>query len=125
MRGLALLGILFLLAAAAGAARPCQPGWYIGLQYVAFPVEVPTPGGHMASGAYIDDRSFQCPLGPVDCNFLLGAIGGDGTWFYFETNGVPGLQRGGHSSLPTTPLTGENDSEFAACAGANPDELVL
>ena len=117
------------LFAGASAARPCDNGGIIwgvlnsrGLAFIPFPVGVPTPGGNTATGLYFDDRG-QGNLGPIGSP--LGYLAGDGTWIYLETNGVAGLQRGGHSSLPDSPLTGVNDFEFPACNVANPDELIF
>lgn len=126
MRKLLILGALLVplaLFAGADGARPCNNGGLIGLKQIDLPAGVPTPGGHTATAVYIDDRA-QGTLGPLPVASPTGLAGGDGTWIYFETNGQPGLQRGGHGQLPTTPLTGE-DVEFAACSGANPDELLL
>jgi hypothetical protein len=50
---------------------------------------------------------------------------GSGTWMYAETNGVAGLQKGGFSHLPDSPLTGHSDPEIAACVTANPDALIF
>lgn len=54
---------------------------------------------------YVDDR---------------GAVIGNGVWVYKETNGVPGLQRGGRSTAPG-PLA-ETDS---CTESSNPDTIVL
>jgi hypothetical protein len=131
MRLLPVLGALVLVAMMANASRPCDAGglvWGIlnvhGLTYVAFPAPVPTPGGNMASGAYVDDRGFS-NIGFIECP--TGLVCGDGTWLYLETNGEPGLQRGGFADLAVCdPLldAGLCDHDFAACWTAQPDELV-
>jgi hypothetical protein len=93
-----------------------------GTPFIPFPAGVPTPGGNTATGLYYDDRA-SGTVGPIGSP--LGFAAGDGTWIYLETNGIAGLQRGGHSSLPTTPLTGENDNEIGACVQPTPDELIF
>lgn len=105
---------------------------------IDLPVAVPTPGGKQSSTIYYDDRpTGNIKAGPVTLPVGDGYVQGEGTWIYFETDGISGLQRGGQSSLPTTPLTGANDFEICqgGCAswGANQtnkgcsihDELVF
>ena len=46
------------------------------------------------------------------------APGGYGTWLYAESNGVPGLQRGGSS------IFDPNDQEYPQCSQPNPDTLI-
>ena len=53
---------------------------------------------------YIDDRDF---------------VSGNGLWIYLESNGEPGLQRGGQSIL-----LGANDVEVCQ-ESANPDTLII
>jgi hypothetical protein len=132
----ALLGAVVLVAMAAGAARPCDDAGLVGLRFVPFPAPVPTWYGNMATGAYVDDRAqgdvavpgVGIPTGvPAPAG---GRVWGDGTWLYLETNGQPGLQRGGASDVlnslpPCAPLNTECDPEWAQCAGPDPDELVL
>jgi hypothetical protein len=58
----------------------------LGVVEIDTPVADPTNGGgdgHSNGVYYLDDR-----------NYLLG----DGMWLYEETNGIGGLQRGGHSN---------------------------
>jgi hypothetical protein len=97
---------------------------------IDLPVGVPSPGGKTATAIYIDDRpdpngGNALPNAP-DGKSIPGdgfVEGPEGTWIYLETDGLAGLQRGGISSLPTTPLTGANDFEICqgGCAtwGAN------
>jgi len=58
-----------------------------------------------------------------------GFVRGEGTWIYLETNGQPGLQRGGVSTLPTLKVavigTGANDPEICSGQSTTPDELVF
>lgn len=115
------IAVGFCLQHAALAAWPCENTGRV--QFFAFPAPVLTPGGHMASGAYLDDRSSRgSDVPPIP---LPGAYQGYGTWVYLETNGAPGLQRGGASSLPTTPLTGANDAEDCHDTFPSPDELLV
>lgn len=119
--------VLFALALTAQAARPCDNGGLLGLRFVPFPTPVPTPGGHVATGVYVDDRPAGGPLVPVGVEWpALGVAFGDGTWIYLETNGQPGLQRGGCSSLPTGPFGCEGAArEFEACSTSAPDEMLF
>jgi hypothetical protein len=124
MRFLPALGAFVLVAMMANAGRPCDDSHgLVGLQYIPFPAGLPSPGGHTANGLYIDDRAEPCTLGGPFC--VPYVTSGDGTWLYLETNSEPGLQRGGCSGLPTTPLTGANDCEFSSCATLDPDELLF
>lgn len=54
---------------------------------------------------YVDDRDY---------------LNGDGLWIYMESNGQPGLQRGGQSII-----LGAADQEFPECQSANPDTLIF
>lgn len=113
------------------AATTCDAHGIAGLNvpgpgpvFVPFPTPVPTPGGRIAAGAYYDDRPEGTILGVQS---PLGFLQGHGTWVYFETNGMQGLQRGGQSDLglPGTPLGNPDTHEFAECSVADPDEMVI
>jgi hypothetical protein len=68
---------------------------------------------------YVEERNVPPPLNPVPPIAGTGAAAGDGTWIYDETNGVPGLQRGGAmpGGLLVDPLLDENCDH-------GPDSLV-
>jgi hypothetical protein len=124
MRFVLVAGFVFV-GMSANAFSPCDSDGPLGLTFVPFPASVPSPGGHAASGVYVDNRG-GCNT-DIGCHIPLGLgsvlTGSD--WVYLETNGEPGLQRGGCSSLPDTPLTGSHDCEITVCAMPNPDELVF
>lgn len=130
MRLLPVLGALVLVAMMASGARPCDPHPLIGnlgpgLVFVPFPAPVPTPGGHAATGAYVDNREYVFLGGPCSCPGP--PLRGDSTWLYLETNGIAGLQRGGASSVLPCDQVGPLDTcdhDYAACQTANPDELI-
>ncbi len=61
---------------------------------------------------YIEDRDGAGVPGS-------GLIVGGGTWVYQESNGLPGLQRGGSSAI------GEEDSVNDETCGAMPDTLIF
>jgi hypothetical protein len=103
------------------------------------------PGNHgdiTASIFYLEDRG-GAAVNPVDTTLgqvflpsnplVNGYVSahrpgygfGSGTWLYAESNGFAGLQRGGFSQLPDSPLTGVNDPEIAACVTATPDTLIF
>lgn len=71
-------------------------------------VTVPGAGG----ATYVEDRGNRGPLGPMP-----GLVDGGGTWVYRESNGMPGLQRGGISPL--------GDPDPCPDGGAPPDTLLL
>jgi hypothetical protein len=141
MRLLPALGALVLVAMMANAARPCDAYGLLGTDlpapgplFIPFPTALPTPGGHLATGAYLDGRDHVCVAGVEFCScggpapFGCFVTQGDGTWLYLETNGLEGLQRGGASSV--VPCLGQVgpvetcDRELAACETSDPDELV-
>jgi len=88
---------------------------------------------------YLEDRG--CPT-PDTMFPSCGVLIGDGTWVYYESNGVPGLQRGGigltgdcfpgHGTIPPDPsgdlvpclLIDEDPITDDAC-GAGPDHILL
>ena len=101
VRRLTLLGGAVALVAGLAGAAPAQAGACDSDGYPATGVtEIETA----AATYYVDDR---------------GAVLGNGVWIYEESNGVPGLQRGGTSSAPG-PLAETDD-----CSTPNPDTLVL
>ena len=52
---------------------------------------------------YVEERGVPPPLNTDPAIPGSGFILGDGTWAYEESNGVPGLQRGGCGGLMWTP----------------------
>jgi hypothetical protein len=59
----------------------------------------------IAGIAYVDDRNY---------------VQGNGLWIYLESNGIPGLQRGGHSLL----IPGDNEVCYDDSANG-PDQLIF
>jgi len=121
MHALPLIALLVIPGIAAeGLAEPLPCLRYVSVTVVQLPFAVQTPGGNTTSTLYLDDRpEGRVPLFPVE----NGVLRGDGTWVYFETNGVVGLQRGGQSDL--IPPVGELGREDCIGPDPAPDELFF
>jgi hypothetical protein len=94
------LGALAIPLAAGEAHGDCDSNGNIALGIVTIDA--------VAATIYIDDRN------------VVPGLGGNGLWAYLESNGLPGLQRGGSS--PIVP----DDNEVCFDDSENgPDQLLV
>lgn len=114
MARLALVAMVLLMLpiGTAEGDPPCTPTSADPATYEILPI----PGKTF----YHEERN--SPAGPSFPG--LGFLLGDGTWVYEESNGLPGLQRGG-SSLDVEWFAFNTDSVNDETCGAGPDTLYF